>query len=393
VSDEPWTVICLGGRSARQPEIRASVLGLLERAGLVPSVMTLRDEDGPVAFDPNAVLAPEPLLPGPLVLAGMRPQFAASLWLGDRAQIRLELPESGTVDALGDALAIDVLPDLMWAWAQWNVADAGVSPSAARFLRDVGPDPGEGTFRGWGIRTWLSNDWAEELMPGGPGAVRSPVKVHRLTDELVRVDLTSNVKDREAVLTGHAVLANDGTPGEPLRRRRLDAAEIARRVGPGSVLDGVEIEGADLRGRDLFRSTWRHAVIIDSDFDGASLARTSFDEAQLDQVSLRDCEAEYATFVAADLVSSFLERARIMRADLRGASLINCELNATIARQANLEAALLEDCRLVGADLTGAHLDRATLRRCDLSGAQLGGDALEGAIMEDCDLTDSISSE
>jgi uncharacterized protein YjbI with pentapeptide repeats len=97
-------------------------------------------------------------------------------------------------------------------------------------------------------------------------------------------------------------------------------------------------------------------------------------------------DAQGPSFVASDVVSSFLERARLSRADLRGESIVNCEMAGAIARN-RIRVALLEDTRLVGADLTGARLDRATLRRCDLSGARLGGVDLGAAIMEDCDLT------
>lgn len=370
-----WAILSVGGRSARNRDVRMRVVDLLAAFTLVPSAMTLREEDGPQAYDSSIALELEPSFPGPLVLTG-RPDFEAIFWLGDQAQIRLDLPPA-TADALGDALARTITPDLMWAWPQW----VGGSPEADRFMSDVGPEQGEGTFRGWGARTWLSPDWAQRLLPAD---IPEPVRVTRVSEHLIRVDLAPDVHDRDAVLAGHAGLAGESSVTSPPGRKPLAASEVARRAAPHVVLDRVESHDADLRRRALDGSSWRGALIVDTDFDAATLTHAVFDEAQLDQVSFRDCNAQDASFVASDLVSSFLDRAVLSRADLRGASIVNCEMAGTIAREANFEAALLEDSRLVGADLSGARLYRATLRRCDLSGARLSGVDLSTTTMEDC---------
>jgi uncharacterized protein YjbI with pentapeptide repeats len=304
------------------------------------------------------------------------------MWLGDRPQILLDLPGLATVDTLGDPLASLVRPDLMWVWPR---RDSDPETLLGRLLAEVGPIPGEDAFRGWGWRTWLSRDWAARLLPADE--LPEPVRVRPQDDGMVRVDLAEDLFDEAAVLRGHASLtaaSASGADDRPQPAGRLSVAEVERRAGPSANLDGVRTEGADLRSRDLVRSSWRRSVLVDCDFDDASMVAAAFDEAQLDQVSLRRCDLTGASFLGADLVSSFLEGARLASADLRGVSLVNCELAGVVAPRGNFEAALIEDTRLTGADLTDARFDRATLRRCDLRGARLDGVGLATAVLEDC---------
>lgn len=331
-------------------------------------------------FDERAAL--ESTVPS-IRLTGAGGAFEARLWPGERTHVRLELPDLATLDAIGDRLAVTLLPDLMWAWP---ILGSGDDHRLLDLAALSGPILGGEEFGGWGWRTWMSHPHATELIPEEEPP--EPVTSHEIGGGMVRVDLAPQLSDDEAVLRGHSALTAASAPAASEAVVITTAAAVRARAMPDSRLDSVQAEGVDLRSQDLARSSWERAVLIDCDFDDAILVGASFDESRLDQVSLRRCDLSDASLVAADLVSSFLEDAILDRANLRGATLINCEFARVACRGGTFEAALLEDCRLTDADLTGSSFARATLRRCDLRGTVLVGADLNDTVLEDCLLPD-----
>lgn len=121
----------------------------------------------------------------------------------------------------------------------------------------------------------------------------------------------------------------------PMTREQLHARlDDARRHGRPALLDGAQLEGADLRGLNL-SGAFLH---------GAHLA-------------------------GADLGQASLSGAYLQRADLRGANLQQADLQRANLREANLTDANLQD-----ANLHDAQLGKATLTNIDLPVACSGDD-------------------
>ncbi len=115
-------------------------------------------------------------------------------------------------------------------------------------------------------------------------------------------------------------------------------------VGPGTVLSGVNLQGADFGGANLA---------------GADLA-------------------------GADLSGADLAGVNLTGADLSGADLTGAGLAGT-----TLTAAILTGATLDGADLTGASVDDAVLSGASLVGADLEQASLVGAVVDAADFTNA----
>ncbi len=128
--------------------------------------------------------------------------------------------------------------------------------------------------------------------------------------------------------------------------RFLSEAQLLRGQTPLVLLEGADLEGADLVRADLWR-------------------------ANLADVDLR----------RADLGGAYLRRANLAGADLFAAVLRGAHLEDADLYRANLRRANLADVDLRRADLTGADLRRANLAGADLEGANLESANLEGVML------------
>jgi len=156
---------------------------------------------------------------------------------------------------------------------------------------------------------------------------------------------------------------------------------------------GAFLSDADLRGADLGQSTLRYAIMdrarlrsanLDrSDLDGANLDRADFRESNLSYCSLIDAiliDAQFqgATLYGAKLTNASMDRANLEKADVRSAYLDNANLEHADLQQAYFWSAKLPGANLRNAQLSSAIFIDANLRDADLRGAQLAGTVLNG---------------
>jgi uncharacterized protein YjbI with pentapeptide repeats len=157
--------------------------------------------------------------------------------------------------------------------------------------------------------------------------------------------------------------------------RRADLQRLL--VHRGAVLHGARLHGQDLSrlgfgGCCLRRADLRDFILIQCDFEGASM-----EDAKLEGADMSDCN---------------LSGANLGRADLRKANLSNAMLKDAILPAWN--SGLLEGVRLTGAtgwmpankDLSNAKLQGADLSSCDLSGVDLSSADFSGANLSNADM-------
>ncbi len=137
--------------------------------------------------------------------------------------------------------------------------------------------------------------------------------------------------------------------------------EIRKRgwlVGVNSLLIGMDLRRANLRGARFDLANLSGADLFDAELRGANLRN-----ATLVGVTLQNADLQDAHLWAANLEGASLRGADLRHANLRKANLHNCDMLST-----RLDGADLQDC-----DLTDANLGAANLRAADLRGATLNG--------------------
>lgn len=159
--------------------------------------------------------------------------------------------------------------------------------------------------------------------------------------------------------------------------------------GPGDVLAGQNLTGADLRGRDLSGVDLRGRDLSSADLsgtrligaqlDGAVLHRTNLAGAQLTGASMSGADMSEINGQQAGLGGVDLTDAVMVGADLSGATLSGADATGADLRGANLDDARLRETVLAGADLTRVSAKRADLSEAVVTGAALVDSDLSGA--------------
>ena len=167
--------------------------------------------------------------------------------------------------------------------------------------------------------------------------------------------------------------------------RRLERAEIERRLAAGESLAGLDLRGLDLRGLDLTGADLSNALLLDADLRGVTAAGACFENALL-----TGALAEEAIFRGARMQNAVLERVALTRADLSqadlsGARLTEARLSNVNATGAILRGADLTGVQAVGADFRDADLCEAVLVKADLRSASFERANLETASFEGAD--------
>ncbi|HXW54669.1 MAG TPA: pentapeptide repeat-containing protein [Candidatus Cybelea sp.] len=145
--------------------------------------------------------------------------------------------------------------------------------------------------------------------------------------------------------------------------------------------EGAFLSDADLRGADLGQSTLRYAILDRARLYHVNLDRSNLDGANLDRADLREANLSYCSLLGAILID----------AQFQGASLYGARLSASSAERANFEktdlrSAYLDGARLDHANLTQTYLWSAKMTGATLRGAQLGSAIFIDANLEDGDL-------
>ncbi len=141
-----------------------------------------------------------------------------------------------------------------------------------------------------------------------------------------------------------------------------------RKDNPCEVPDflGADLQGLNLSNADFYVYEPNRSVLMEAMYSGTNpsqldLLRTTFREANLMGVSLRDADLTAVDFCEADLSG----------ADLSGAQVIGSWLNKANMQRADLRITRLMDVNLLDANLSGAHLIETDIREADFEGANL----------------------
>ncbi len=140
------------------------------------------------------------------------------------------------------------------------------------------------------------------------------------------------------------------------RRIRLVAADIRTL----RVLNGSDLSEAVAVGARADRSTWLHAVLVQANFDDASLRGAC----------LMDSWCERARFQRADLTQATLRRSRFAGADFQAANLFQAGFGLTDLQGASLVGANGYEADFTDARTTDTDLRLARLTRTSLHGRQ-----------------------
>jgi uncharacterized protein YjbI with pentapeptide repeats len=174
---------------------------------------------------------------------------------------------------------------------------------------------------------------------------------------------SSGVNDNQVV-----IIKRDSMGNESVLRIGGQSGSVVIGYQPCDI--GAPTEQMDCAGQDLQQVQWQ----------GASLAGSRFDRANLTGAVLRD----------AGLANASFERAILNGADLRNASLTNADFS-----RADLQDARLDDAKIINgdferADLSAASLRRATLINADFDRAQIGRADLRGANVLNVDFDEAL---
>lgn len=151
----------------------------------------------------------------------------------------------------------------------------------------------------------------------------------------------------------------------------------------------IRILKSNIKAFNSYRQETKHEFI---DFSGSDLTGTNLCRADLQNVSLKDSELNFAYLHSAilknaDLSELTVGRADMTEADLSGAKMTGADLTNTILYGANLTSVKANLIILEGAKVREANFTGADLSNGNLSGLDLSGVNFENAILKGTDFT------
>ena len=145
--------------------------------------------------------------------------------------------------------------------------------------------------------------------------------------------------------------------------------DLSEGLGPGEVLDGVELEACRLDGCVLEKAVLRGCTFTDCTFAGCNLTLAVLDGSRFQDCRFADCKALAVAWGSAAPAPL----------SARPWDMERCRLDLGSFREAAAPGARLVDCSLREVDLAGADLRRAELTGCDLTAATFAGTDLREA--------------
>ena len=146
---------------------------------------------------------------------------------------------------------------------------------------------------------------------------------------------------------------------------------VAEDVFQGVTFGELELDDADLSGKDFSRCAFRGVKLRRSRWDGARLEECVFEDCDLSRLGPGPRTAAGVTF---------------RRTKLMGVELAKLGNPVLAFEECDLRYAAFLDLHLWGAVFRGCKLGEATFSGCDLSQASFAGADLTGAIFEACQL-------
>jgi uncharacterized protein YjbI with pentapeptide repeats len=178
----------------------------------------------------------------------------------------------------------------------------------------------------------------------------------------------------------------------------VDAIEQLRKEGwtegEQSVLQGLNLIGANLANARLHKSNLQKADLEGANLKAASLSHSNLTSANLIAARLEEAELYEANLSGADLRVASLNGSNFGRANLQNANLHLTQLEKTFFHQANLKdakfsfnednnRALHGHALLKDADFEKANLEGVSFAECEIQGCNFMNANLRGANFED----------
>ncbi len=199
-------------------------------------------------------------------------------------------------------------------------------------------------------------------------------------------------------------------PGASLQQEQLDGADLKGADLTRTTLDQVSLKGADLRGARLCGATLIQVDLSDAqlegaDLSGARLEKVVLDGAVLDGVDARGAYLEQTSLDrvrARGLQAAGVEMVKVNAAEIEfdgavldGAKLSDVAIHDAVFRELSAVGLRASDCALVksvleGCDLAGAGFEDSTLQAVELRGGSLRGLALVGSKLRNLRSTDAV---
>ena len=152
--------------------------------------------------------------------------------------------------------------------------------------------------------------------------------------------------------------------------------EVAIGAGANFGTDALTDGGRTIRGLTLMRST----------VTGVRVTGVTFEQAEMADVLVEDCDLSGTTFADAALRRVTFRRCRmsgvvapdLVASDLR---LVDCKADGAWLRAARLEHCELVECDLTGSDWYAARVRDSWIVRCDLSDSELSAVEMHGVAL------------
>jgi hypothetical protein len=214
---------------------------------------------------------------------------------------------------------------------------------------------------GWWF-TWAQNNTQREVEDQRAQAETLRAYLDQMTHLLLDKGLRDSKPDDEVrtlarARTSTVITRLDAEENGSVTRFLSEVNLTGGQGSPFSLLEGAELQGADLE----------NALLIDSNLIAADLRNAVLKGARLENANLS----------AADLSDADLSGAALVHADLTGVRLDGADLT-----DARLDSADLSDVDLRGADISDAYLNNANLATTRVNEDQLSDAAsLKGATM------------
>ena len=140
----------------------------------------------------------------------------------------------------------------------------------------------------------------------------------------------------------------------------------------GETFTGLDAQGLDLGGKELYRCTFR----------GAKLIETRWRRTRLEDCVFEDCDLTRMDPAGLALSGVVLRRSKLLGVDFTDLSsnpdvrFEECNLEYAVFRRTNLRKLTIRDCNLRASSFVECDLVEADLSGCDLAGATFEGSNL-----------------
>ena len=164
----------------------------------------------------------------------------------------------------------------------------------------------------------------------------------------------------------------------------IDGGQVARQLITSGTCAGASAEDMSFdqvvcRGVSFAQTTFRLAQLLDAQLDGCDLAGATWEKAHLQRVELLGCRLVGLSLGEGEANNLLLRKCNAELASFHGATLRASRFEQCVLRKASFEGATLPNTVFRGCDLSGADFRGARLSGVDLRGSNLAGIAINVA--------------